>query len=788
MALSVTTNLPSLFAQNALDNTTSALGSSLQRLSTGLKINSGADGPAAYVISQQQQAQIAGLQTAIQNTSKATDLVQTADGALGTISNLLIQIRGLALDSANAGVQDSSALSANQAQIQNALQTIDNIAANTQFGSKQILDGSAGFSATSTDSASFTGLNASSATNPGVYTVNTDGSTDTTAQLVAAGFSPGTVAAKGEVYLTPGSIAATQSFVAVDASSTNYLNATHSLTADETLTITGPSGVAQHIALLNGDSEGVVIGKINAYTNLTGVVASGGGTGGGLELQSKNGANFTVVSNVNAAAGSTGIGTVAFDTGTTPSAGDVTVEAGIAGNVFLTSTGTNRTLFDPETLTITGANGKAAVALASGSSLQQVVETINGFTSQTGVVASSNATTGGLELKSQTFGTNFTVVSNLAADSGTTGIGTTLINSNSVAAGGAGAATVASGASLGEQNAQKGALSVTVGTSGANTAFVSNSTNLAAATVLTINGPSGLATISLASGLTNTQVAAAINNYTSQTGIVADTGATSGGLRLYTQQFGQNFQVSESNTDASYGNGSLGIGSTNVNTGAGNDSVANPFNANFVVTAGQNAVVKLTDSSGNAVLVTGQGATVAGNTGKVNGLRFTLTPSAANPFATTDVAGSNITVTNGTLVFQIGANSGQTASLAIGNVSASSIGIVSGNQFANLQAINVTTTAGAQSSIAVVDQAINDVASLSGALGAFQTNTLQSTASNLQATLTNTQSAESTIADTNYSSEIADFTQLQVQEQAGVSVLGLANQIPQNVLALLQKL
>src|SRR5579883_1445501 len=113
MSLSVTTNIPSLFAQNALGNTTASLDTSLQRLSTGLKINSGADGPAALVISQQQQAQIVGLQAAINNTSKAVDLVQTADGALGTISNLLTQIRGLALDSANSGVQDAPALAAN---------------------------------------------------------------------------------------------------------------------------------------------------------------------------------------------------------------------------------------------------------------------------------------------------------------------------------------------------------------------------------------------------------------------------------------------------------------------------------------------------------------------------------------------------------------------------------------------------------------------------------------------------------------------------------------------------
>jgi flagellin len=646
MSLSITTNIPSLFAQNALSNTTSALDTSLQRLSTGLKINSGADGPAALVISQQQQAQIAGLQTAIDNTSKATDLVQTADGALGTISNLLVQIRGLALDSANAGVQDAPALQANQSQINNALQTIDNIAANTQFGTKQILNGSAGFGASSTDQASFTGLGATSVTTPGVYTVTTSGAGDTSA-------------AKGTVAINP--------------ASNGNLSTTTNLSANETLTIVGP-------------------------------------------------------------------------------------------------------------------NGTATVALTASETLANVEIAINAATNQTGVVASTSASNG-LELQAQNYGQNFTVQSTVAAGTaGSSGVGTTLINTASTAT--AGIYTITAGSSLGEQNAQKGALTVNVGTSGAGTAFVSNVTNLANNEILTLTGPTGqTATIALAQGSTNTQVAADINNYTSLTGVVADTGATNGGLRLYTQQFGQNFSVSESLTGGgSLGNGSLGIGSTTVNTGAGNNTVANPANANFVVTVGQNAVVKITNTNNVSQIVTGSGATITASTGNAAGLTFTLNPSTANPFVTTAVAGSPITVANGTLTFQIGANAGQTASVSIPSVAASNLGIVSGNQFANLQQINVTTTAGAQSSIAVVDAAINDISTLSGALGAFQTNTLQATASNLQATLTNTQSAESTIVDTNYSSEIANFTQLQVQEQAGVSVLGLANQIPQNVLTLLQKL
>src|ERR1700722_1472494 len=113
MALSIQTNVSALIAQNNLDQTQNALNTSLQRLSSGLKINTGADGPAALVISEEQQSQIAGLQTAVSNTSQAISIVQTAEGALGTISNLLTQMRSLALSSANSGANDANALAAN---------------------------------------------------------------------------------------------------------------------------------------------------------------------------------------------------------------------------------------------------------------------------------------------------------------------------------------------------------------------------------------------------------------------------------------------------------------------------------------------------------------------------------------------------------------------------------------------------------------------------------------------------------------------------------------------------
>ena len=143
MSLGIANNVGALNAQNNLNRSQSNLNTSIERLSTGFRVNRGSDGPAALVISETQRAQISGLRTAIDNTERAVSVVQTAEGALGEINNLLVQVRSLAIDSANTGVNDENALAANQAEIANALETIDRISSNTQFGQRNLIDGSA---------------------------------------------------------------------------------------------------------------------------------------------------------------------------------------------------------------------------------------------------------------------------------------------------------------------------------------------------------------------------------------------------------------------------------------------------------------------------------------------------------------------------------------------------------------------------------------------------------------------------------------------------------------------
>ena len=142
MSLRVNTNVESLTAHRHILNNDKMLSKSIERLSSGQKINRGADGPAALVISEGMRSQIASLQQAADNNESAISMVQTAEGALNEVSKLLVDMRQRAVAAANIGINDSNMANASQKEIENALDAIDRISENTQFGSKHLLNGS----------------------------------------------------------------------------------------------------------------------------------------------------------------------------------------------------------------------------------------------------------------------------------------------------------------------------------------------------------------------------------------------------------------------------------------------------------------------------------------------------------------------------------------------------------------------------------------------------------------------------------------------------------------------
>lgn len=109
----INTNVSSLVAQNRLQASNKDLQTALTRLSTGLRINSGSDDPAGLIASEALRSEITSLNKSISNTRRASQIISTADSALGQVSNLLNDIRGLVVEAANNGALSPDEVAAN---------------------------------------------------------------------------------------------------------------------------------------------------------------------------------------------------------------------------------------------------------------------------------------------------------------------------------------------------------------------------------------------------------------------------------------------------------------------------------------------------------------------------------------------------------------------------------------------------------------------------------------------------------------------------------------------------
>lgn len=143
MALTVNTNVASLNTQRNLNGSSKALDTSLQRLSTGFRINSAKDDAAGLQIANRLSAQVSGLEVAVRNANDGISLAQTAEGALQQSTNLLQRMRDLSLQSAN-GSNSATERRALQEEVTQLQSELNRIADTTSFGGRKILDGSFG--------------------------------------------------------------------------------------------------------------------------------------------------------------------------------------------------------------------------------------------------------------------------------------------------------------------------------------------------------------------------------------------------------------------------------------------------------------------------------------------------------------------------------------------------------------------------------------------------------------------------------------------------------------------
>lgn len=151
----INTNVAALRGLRSLNKSTNLLDTSLTRLSTGLKINSGKDNPSGLIASETLRSQVSAIEQSIKNSNRASNVIATADSALGEVTNLLNQVRGLVQEGLNKGALSQDEIEANQLQIDTALSAINRISANTSFAGDKLIDGSKAFrtQASATDAA-----------------------------------------------------------------------------------------------------------------------------------------------------------------------------------------------------------------------------------------------------------------------------------------------------------------------------------------------------------------------------------------------------------------------------------------------------------------------------------------------------------------------------------------------------------------------------------------------------------------------------------------------------------
>ena len=237
----INTNIESLIAQQALSKQQASLNTSLQRLSTGLQINSAKDNPAGLIAVSNLQSQAAGMTQAISNAQQAENMMGTADGALGQVSSLLTQLQSLVSQSASSGDLTSSQIAANQQQVDSILSSIDRIANSTTFNGKNLLNGQLAY-----------------------VTSGVAGADLSAVQVNQAQVSTG----------SPQSVLVSVTAAATHGDLTYTGTTSGHVTGPATIQMTGAQGASTNINITSGETVAQVQTAVNAQTGTTGVSAS----------------------------------------------------------------------------------------------------------------------------------------------------------------------------------------------------------------------------------------------------------------------------------------------------------------------------------------------------------------------------------------------------------------------------------------------------------------------------------------------------------------------------------
>ncbi len=310
----INTNINSLTAQRNLSSSQLAQSSAMQRLSSGLRINSAKDDAAGLAISDRMSSQIRGLTQAARNANDGISLAQTAEGALGSISTNLQRIRELSVQSANA-TNSASDRAALQQEVSQLASEIDRVATHTQFNGINLLDGTFGggengkfqvgantgqtIQLSSISSMKASALGSYNGFNNGTLSIGTPSNTTGAASITVAGSPPtnyalGTIANDAKAIAMAATKAAVPGLT-VTANATTVNGQTQALTATvngvATININGTTISLQATGNAAGN-RAAALSAINAQSAATGVTATD--VGSSLTLTASDGRNVLV--------------------------------------------------------------------------------------------------------------------------------------------------------------------------------------------------------------------------------------------------------------------------------------------------------------------------------------------------------------------------------------------------------------------------------------------------------------------------------------------------------------
>jgi len=741
MTLRINQNVLSISTYGAISQTSSRLEKSIQKLSSGLRINSAADDAAGLAISEKMRRQIRGLSRAILNAQDGISMIQTAEGALGESHSILQRMRELAIQSSNDTLTSNDRLEI-QKEVNQLKLDLNRIARNTEFNTKKLLDGS-----------QTALISASSSSVQGLVNGSVDGaagSYDVSLELVRGGVAE---MQRSQIFSLKDTGGLADGGTQLQSIAQFYdANGIFVLDSAQSLTLTG-----------NGKSATVALDGQMTLDNLAAALQNAMVSKSGLDIDNSRVATVNTVQTQVAGLG-----------------GYLQIVSGSIGEAGEVSFSSDQKVIDALGLNVTreSVENRVKVELRDDSGNVRTVTT-------EGNVASSLL--GGIDLKFE---------SQAAQIAGTQGLeqGIRIVTAGDlIFNAGTSSITVAIGVGLWSMEGLARQINQEV----------KDDTRIDGLSASVVEGELRISyekPASLSATVANTVEVAGADGDLNRIGLIIGTysGFVDGkksvadlewGLSQFSDIAGANdvdITVAQGTKDGAYTialttavDTADMVSFVDIQSSLMADFDADEadlrvdqvgatiaFTSTLLGTKHNNAAAP--DSSVVTLTMTGADADVAYLKNKLGISEGTVKGSGDANF--------KMFVVDNTPQFQLGADQGQSMNVAVGNMSAEALGVAN---------IDLTNVKNAQGALAKINKAIDKVSAERSKMGSFQ-NRLEFAINNLRNTHSNLVSSESRIRDADIAMEMIEFTRNQIISQSGTAMLAQANMVPQGVLQLLR--